>query len=166
MVRASDDTREHTVARLRSAHLDGRLGTETFVSRVGAAYGAKSREQLGALTGDLPVRRNLLRALLAYLGADPGAEIAPLAPLQPPDVAAGQRLVLGREPSSHFVIADRSVSKRHAELERCGAGWVIRDLDSRNGTRVNGWRVEEQRLRPGDTVELGGSAFVFAPVEP
>src|SRR3954452_1148716 len=165
MGRASDDTREHTVAALRAGLLDGRLGTETFVSRVGAAYGSKTREQLAALTGDLPVRRHPLRVLLDRLASRSQPGIERSMPLQPPDVAAGERLILGREPSCHFVIADRSVSKRHAELERREDCWMIHDLDSRNGTRINGWRVREQRLRTGDMVELGGSTFVFAPVE-
>jgi hypothetical protein len=162
--RASDDTRENTVALLREGLLDGRLGTDTFVGRVGAAYASKTHEQLGALTADLPPHRRPLRALLDLLRPRHGSTDA-LTPLQPPAVARGERLTLGRDDACHYVIADRSVSKRHAELERRDDGWVIHDLQSRNGTRINGWRVPAQRLRPGDVVELGASAFVFAPAE-
>jgi pSer/pThr/pTyr-binding forkhead associated (FHA) protein len=44
---------------------------------------------------------------------------------------------------------------------RLDDGWMIRDLGSLNGTRVNGWLVQEQRLRDGDTLTFGGSVFLF-----
>jgi len=51
---------------------------------------------------------------------------------------------------------DRVVSKRHAELRRDGDAWVLRDLESRNGTFVNGSRVRGPvRLSPGDTIRFG-----------
>lgn len=164
MGRASDDTRERTVATLRAGLLDGRLGTETFVSRVGAAYGSQTHEQLAALTGDLPPpRRHPLRALLDLVAPPQQRPPEPALPLQPPAIKQGDRLTLGRDTSCHYVIADRSVSKRHAELERVEDGWVIHDLESRNGTRINGWRVARHALRAGDTIELGATVFVFVP---
>jgi hypothetical protein len=151
------------VAALRAGLLDGRLGTDTFVSRVGAAYGSKTHEQLAALTGDLPTRRRPLRALLDVLAPRAQPRIESLTPLEPPAAGRGSRLTIGRDISCDYVIADRSVSKRHAELERVEEGWVIHDLQSRNGTRINGWRVPEQPLRAGDKVELGATVFVFVP---
>jgi pSer/pThr/pTyr-binding forkhead associated (FHA) protein len=76
-------------------------------------------------------------------------------------MAAGDRRVMGRATTCDFTIADQTVSARHAELVRLDGGWLIRDLNSRNGTRVNGWLVTEQRLEPGDTVTLGTTVFVF-----
>jgi hypothetical protein len=164
VVRASDDTREHTVAVLRKGLLRGRLGTDTFVERVDAAYGAKTRDQLASLTHDLPRPRALWRSIYERLrvAADertPGRVIA----LRPPELDCGDRRVLGRDPACDFAIADPSVSARHAELLRTGDGWLIRDLESRNGTRVNGWLVTEQDLHPGDTLSLGATVFVFRP---
>jgi pSer/pThr/pTyr-binding forkhead associated (FHA) protein len=81
--------------------------------------------------------------------------------LAPPDLDAGECRVLGRANSCDYVIYDPTVSNRHAELLREPDGWVIRDLGSRNGTRVNGWLVKEQRLRDGDTLTFGASVFIF-----
>ena len=81
--------------------------------------------------------------------------------LAPPDLQVGECRSLGRAASCDYVIHDATVSSRHAELARDPDGWVIRDLGSLNGTRVNGWLVKEQRLRDGDTLSFGGSVFLF-----
>jgi hypothetical protein len=161
--RASDDTREQAVTLLRGGLVDGRLGTETFVGRVDAAYRAKTHDVLAGLTRDLPRRRRPLRALIDLLAPREGSDADVPAPLQPPDAGEGTLLTLGRDNSCDYAIADATVSGRHAELERVKAGWVIRDLQSLNGTRVNGWRVSEQQVLAGDILALGGALFVFAP---
>jgi signal transduction histidine kinase len=57
---------------------------------------------------------------------------------------------------------DISVSRRHAELTPDAGVWYIRDLESQNGTYVNGVRIHERtRLRPGDQVRTGQTLFVF-----
>lgn len=81
--------------------------------------------------------------------------------LAPPDLKAGECRSLGRATSCDYVIHDATVSNRHAELARTADGWLIRDLGSLNGTRVNGWLVDEQRLRDGDTITFGASVFIF-----
>jgi pSer/pThr/pTyr-binding forkhead associated (FHA) protein len=53
------------------------------------------------------------------------------------------------------------VSSRHAVLTRSADGWTLHDLGSRNGTRVNGWLVKEQRLADGDELTFGDATFVF-----
>ena len=73
---------------------------------------------------------------------------------------AGARAVIGRGAACEVVLNHPSVSRRHAELERLPAGaWRIRDLRSRNGTRVNEVPVNEQVLRPGDVVQIGQFAL-------
>lgn len=67
---------------------------------------------------------------------------------------------IGREPSNHLWVADPSLSRRHCLLIRKGEAFTIRDLGSRNGTRVNGVPVEEQALRHGDQISVGGSVLV------
>jgi pSer/pThr/pTyr-binding forkhead associated (FHA) protein len=58
------------------------------------------------------------------------------------------------------VLPESYVSRRHAELWRDGERWLLRDLGSSNGTRVNGVRVtEDVEVRPGDRVSLGGAAY-------
>lgn len=74
----------------------------------------------------------------------------------------GDKSSLGRHPSNTVCISDREVSKEHATLERVGNEYVLRDLNSSNGTFVNGRRVTEARLRDGDEVTLGGARFVFS----
>ncbi|WP_433928448.1 FHA domain-containing protein [Sorangium cellulosum] len=69
---------------------------------------------------------------------------------------AHEEYALGRGESNSIRLTDRNVSRRHATLAKNGQGWVIRDLDSYNGTYVNGARVTgEQHLRHGDLVQLG-----------
>ena len=63
---------------------------------------------------------------------------------------------IGRLPDNQLHIPDEGLSRNHAVIEPYGEGWRIRDLGSRNGTKVNGGKVAEARLRNGDVVRLGG----------
>jgi DNA-binding CsgD family transcriptional regulator len=73
------------------------------------------------------------------------------------------RLTLGTDPANDVALpADPTLSRLHAVLERYGAGWCVRDLDSRNGTFVNGQRVwREHPLRPGDELRVGATRLVY-----
>ena len=73
----------------------------------------------------------------------------------------GERTRIGRATDNHVVLADSEVSRYHAEIEREGIHFHLRDLGSKNGVRINGQRVTRQRLRYGDLVEVGGTTFVF-----
>jgi transcriptional regulator with GAF, ATPase, and Fis domain len=68
---------------------------------------------------------------------------------------------IGREPGNQVAISDPSLSRRHCVLVRDDAGYSIRDLESRNGTFVNGAAVTESRLHHGDQISVGDSVFVF-----
>src|ERR1700723_1116278 len=68
---------------------------------------------------------------------------------------------IGRDPSNLLSISDPSLSRRHCALSRDDAGYKIRDLDSRNGTSVNGVSVKEARLRHGDQISVGDSIFLL-----
>jgi pSer/pThr/pTyr-binding forkhead associated (FHA) protein len=57
------------------------------------------------------------------------------------------------------VFADDTVSRRHAELCFAEGRWMLRDLGSSNGTWVNGRRIVEAEVAPGDDVQLGGCAL-------
>jgi pSer/pThr/pTyr-binding forkhead associated (FHA) protein len=68
--------------------------------------------------------------------------------------------MVGRAPNCDCVLPEECVSRRHAQLWREGERWFLRDLGSRNGTRVNGMRViESVEVRPGDRLSLGGAAY-------
>jgi len=68
---------------------------------------------------------------------------------------------IGRDPSNLLSINDLSLSRRHCALSRDDDGYKIRDLDSRNGTSVNGVSVKETRLRHGDQISVGDSIFLL-----
>jgi hypothetical protein len=70
--------------------------------------------------------------------------------------------VLGRSRDSDIVIDDPNVSRHHAEVRPSGGSWIVNDLGSTNGIKVNGRRVTgPQSLRRGDVIELGTSSVTF-----
>lgn len=107
--------------------------------------------------------------------AEPAA--APAAPAVPPPPAAAPAaqwvliwpagevpigdaaLVIGRSKDCDISLADGNVSRRHAELSRDGEGFAIRDLDSTNGTLVNGRRIRREPVAEGDEITVGTSAL-------
>src|SRR5712671_614835 len=68
---------------------------------------------------------------------------------------------VGRNPSNRLSINDPSLSRQHCVIAPRGGGFEIRDLDSRNGTFVNGVPVHERALDEGDEVRIGNSLFLF-----
>ncbi len=70
-------------------------------------------------------------------------------------------IVLGREMNSDIVIEDDRASRAHARLRPSGRGWIVEDLGSTNGTRVNGFRSAAQLLLDGDKVTIGATVFTF-----
>jgi len=70
-------------------------------------------------------------------------------------------LVLGRRDSCDLVVQDESVSRRHAMLEPRQGKWQLTDLDSTNGTFVNGERIRNRIMEPGDIVKFGAAVCVF-----
>ena len=68
-------------------------------------------------------------------------------------------VVIGRSPDVDVVINDSNVSRRHAEVWRTGEGVAVRDLQSTNGTFVNGHRITAVSLSPRDDLTVGGLHF-------
>lgn len=74
----------------------------------------------------------------------------------------GPRVTVGRDPSSDICMADQGLSRMHAAFVWRDRSWNISDLGSRNGTFVDGKRIDaEQRLVEGDRVTLGSTTFRF-----
>lgn len=71
-------------------------------------------------------------------------------------VIGDQSLSIGRDGDCDVVLAVKEVSRHHAEIQRDGANFVIVDLGSMNGTRVNGAGVTRQQLADGDEITVGG----------
>ena len=76
-------------------------------------------------------------------------------------VLSGSRVVLGRSRDCDLTLDDPNVSRRHAELRREGGTWVVSDLGSTNGVKVNGRRVDDHPLTPGDEIVLGLERLTF-----
>lgn len=78
----------------------------------------------------------------------------------------GQRTQIGRSPRADVCIDDTLASREHAILSRDEAGWMIRDLGARNGTHVNGRRIDVERLRFGDRISIGHTVLLLAHLDP
>lgn len=94
-------------------------------------------------------------------GVPPGTLIYPdgyrydLAPSGP------EGIVLGRDPESDIEIDDQKASREHAQVRPSPRGWIVEDLGSTNGTRVNGFRTSAQLLLDGDQLTIGDTQFTF-----
>lgn len=89
--------------------------------------------------------------------------LAPQTPAQR-GITPAAPVVIGRHRDSDFVIGDQTVSRRHAALYRKGYSWIVEDLGSKNGTRVNGRRVVGRAvIAPGDELGFGAATARFDP---
>jgi pSer/pThr/pTyr-binding forkhead associated (FHA) protein len=70
------------------------------------------------------------------------------------------KVLVGRQEDCQIRIPSAQVSRHHCEITSGADGLRIRDLGSSNGTTVNGQRVDEAHLRPGDVVAVGPMLFV------
>lgn len=68
-------------------------------------------------------------------------------------------LRIGRSPENAVTLEDEKVSRRHARLFKKGDEWEIEDLESANGTRVNGVAVRSAKLKDGDRIEVGATTL-------
>jgi Nif-specific regulatory protein len=74
----------------------------------------------------------------------------------------GQRYTLGRAQTNRIVLKDELCSREHAEIYHTGGRWRVRDLESLNGSRLNGDKLtKEVELSPGDEVHLGRTTLLF-----
>lgn len=91
-------------------------------------------------------------------GLPPGSLVLPTGDRVP----LGEYVVsVGRQGDCTIVLADPNVSRVHAEVRPAGDGFVVADLGSTNGTKVNGVRVAEQELHEGDEIRFGSTAVRF-----
>jgi predicted component of type VI protein secretion system len=68
-------------------------------------------------------------------------------------------LLIGRHPECDIQIDSRKISRRHCCIAQVDDHLVVRDLDSTNGIRINGVRVTEGRLNPGDELTIGSHRY-------
>ncbi len=74
---------------------------------------------------------------------------------------AGDTYTLGRHKNNDIAVSDPKVSSFHARIDRSSDGFVLVDLNSRNGTFVNGQRIESGLLKTGDEVRLGTARLLY-----
>jgi len=96
----------------------------------------------------------------------PRAPRASLEQRDGPPVSLGPEPVLiGRDPQNDLVLDDRRVSRKHAEVRLRLGRYTLYDLQSTNGTYVNGRRVAERVLDDGDKISIGGLEIVYRAAE-
>lgn len=98
----------------------------------------------------------------------PIAHDAYLIPLSRPGgspLRIGDFFAIGRDPSAQLRLDDAYASSRHARIERRGGTFVLRDMQSRNGTFLNGSRITEATLTVNDRLRFGETVFVFSEAE-
>ncbi len=168
-VSALGRSRQRLAGVLNAAFAEGLLSEQTHVHRLGLLFGPQLIDQQ-QLVGDLTLRRarsrpldagrrawhSLLTSMRAAAGFGVAAKLPMLLVLDRTDA---DRLLIGRHPACDVVVADPSVSRRHAQLTFRDGVWVVQDLASTNGTAVNGERVGRAALHSGDLVELGAQPF-------
>jgi|SoiMethySBSTD1v2_1073268.scaffolds.fasta_scaffold592337_1 hypothetical protein len=74
---------------------------------------------------------------------------------------ADKPVLIGRLPDCEITLSDPNVSRRHAEVRPFGTGFLVVDLGSTNGTRVNGATVSEHQLKDGDAITVGATRIRF-----
>jgi hypothetical protein len=162
------ESRRRLARTLNAAYGDGLLSDNTFSYRLDVLLRSALIEP-GALVGDLTFRRprrslavTVARGLRwARASADAATSAAaPPALLALDWSGAQEELLLGRHPGCGVVLGDLSVSRRHARLTFRDGQWVLRDLDSTNGTLVNGRPVVRCQLLPGDVLTLGDESVL------
>jgi len=160
----SGAAREELAKTLNAAYGAGLLSEQTLSYRLDVLFSSRLIDPV-RLVGDIRrrmVRHELVSRLRHWLASallDLGIQRA--ARIQQPTLLAldwggsQDELVLGRHLSCDVVFLSLNVSRRHARLVFRDGAWVLQDLGSTNGTRVNGERVGRWKLQPGDHLVLG-----------
>jgi pSer/pThr/pTyr-binding forkhead associated (FHA) protein len=77
-------------------------------------------------------------------------------------IALNKNLIkVGKRESNDFVVIDKTVSRNHFEIEYQSDSFLLKDLGSTNGTYLNGSKVKEAYLLPGDIIKVGNTTIEF-----
>ncbi|WP_298207947.1 FHA domain-containing protein [Ferrimicrobium sp.] len=134
-----------------------------------AACGARLFENPEETTGSLDI---VDPTLLSHQGALESIEPPPVGGYGYLMIQIGQEagswfqldrkvMSIGRHPDSDIFLNDVTVSRRHAEVSLRGDGYYIKDAGSLNGTYVDRERVEEEKLCPGNEIQIGKFRLLF-----
>ncbi|HSR85766.1 MAG TPA: DUF1707 and FHA domain-containing protein [Streptosporangiaceae bacterium] len=165
-IRVSDADRDKVLAELRVGYVEGRLTHDTFAHRVEAVLLARAGRDLRSVVADLPRPRGIwVRATAIFRRASRTTDrwLRGRPPVLALPRGSQPRFTIGREARCDMTLADETVSRWHASLERAETGWILADLGSMNGTRLNGWRVTGPvPVQAGDMVSFGGSTYLVS----
>lgn len=158
LIADGDTTREELAAAIRALEAGGllvRIDHEPSPA-VAAAHETKA-PSAGAPAApavkDEPAKPELKKRAGSLTSSGADAAVHPL---------IGNAYTIGRDAHSDIVVADASVSSKHARISRSATGFLIEDLGSRNGTFVNGEPVKQSvALADNDMVRLGKIIFTF-----
>jgi hypothetical protein len=158
-------SREHLACRLNAAYADGLLSENTLSHRLDQLFGDRLVDPL-RLVGDLKRRAprqrwhttvaHAVAAAIRRVSAAVTGNVEHRSVLLALDWTGGQdELTIGRHETCDVVLSGRGVSRQHARVFFRDGSWMLQDLESTNGTTVNGVRVGRYELRPGDRLLLG-----------
>ncbi len=68
---------------------------------------------------------------------------------------------IGKKEDNDFILTDNTVSRHHLQIEQKSDSFLLKDLESTNGTTINGMRIKEAYLSPGDQIALGNTKIEF-----
>ncbi len=127
--------------------------------RVGTGRRSDCCLRAGALRGasNSPLACLSMDSMTAYLVIREGSKWTDVFRL-----VDGESVTIGRAPTNAIVVKDERCSRNHAEVFQAQSQWTLRDLDSRNGTLVDGQRIQsDYQLQAGDIVRIGNSHLAF-----
>ena len=170
MVGFGGQSRTRIARRLSAAYATGLLSEDTYVGRLDELLSAPVVDA-GRIEGDLNLREadsGSRGAATRKLGSvlERVRELVGRARDQPPSLLAldwsgvTTELSVGRSARCDVILLDPAVSRRHAQLRHRDGRWILQDLESKNGSFVNGVRVGRTELRPGDVVLIGNKRLL------
>lgn len=116
-----------------------------------AAAGAVRRQAVA----QAPIKREKAREITVVEGPLKGSHM---------EIASVEDVTIGRGPDNDFQLGDDFASSRHARLFRRGSEWFVEDLDSRNGTFVQGMRIDQpERVQVGTDIKMGRTIVRLVP---
>jgi hypothetical protein len=163
-VAVAGTSRKQIARTLNVAYAHGLLSEDTFLRRTDQLLRSGVIDPV-RLVGDLNLRARRERLADAAAAVTRlGSRIARLSEtdrrrsltLLALDWSGAQsEMLIGRHQGCDVVLSDLSVSRRHARLFFRDGRWILQDLESTNGTEVNGCLVGRCELRPGDEISIG-----------
>lgn len=115
-----------------------------------------SEQETSLITAKTPLNTFPVGSLFFTHGSRAGQEV----PL------ARDTFFIGRSKNNNLVLNDKSVSRKHAVINMLEGEYVISDLNSLKGTYVNGKKIEEVVLKPGDVINIGENRMQFRLITP